>query len=75
MQLCCRLNTQRRKNDEHHNVPHKALNADSNAHSPLCDDGVSIIKRISEHIITIRMLIVFSKKITHTTCLKSIDFA
>lgn len=48
MQLCCRLNTQRRKNDEHYNVPHKALNADSDAHSPLCDDGVSIIKRISD---------------------------
>ena len=75
MQLCCRLNTQRRKNDEHHNVPHKALNADSDAHPLLRDDGVSITKCISEHIMTISMLIVFSKKITHTTCLKSIDFA
>ena len=75
MQLCCRLNTQRRKNDEHYNVPHKALNADSDAHPSSVDDGVSITKCISEYIMTISMLIVFSKKITHTTCLKSIDFA
>ena len=43
-------------------MPHKALNADSDAHPLLRDDGVSITKCISEHIMTISMLIVFSQR-------------
>ena len=49
-----------KKIDEHLNVPHRAYNTHLLAHPCVSDDGVSITKCLTEHIVMILMLIDFA---------------